>query len=264
MVFNKNKLIAVVSVVFLAIAVLMVMVFVKMVEADGTSRSNNLLQKPAETEFTGIEEERGTAETTAAAVSAPAVTAAQQAGGGYSEGYSAGYAAGVQDGNNELSSVKDLERAAYEKGYAAGSAAAGQSGSEGEAAGESSAVQVVIGGSFTAAVRAVLPDYETDDTVLQAAVIQFPGEGMFVMKISPEVCSLLTAGETYTFLIDEQTLSVSTREYLLEDNVLSADILKKQYIAVGSVRAPRDSETGSHSARLTYKYAENDNKGETT
>jgi len=256
MVFKKSTL-AVIAVFVVLIVFGVLVLFLVLGEEDQGTNQRRVLQQNME-QYAAYTEADGVVTTEATAITTVAVndTASK---GGYDAGYQAGYTAGVQDGNVQLSSAQAAEQAAYERGLADGKAGIVSDTPESH---EDVPITVTVSGSFTAAVRAVLPDYQTDDTTLRAAVIQLNNDEMFVMKIAPEVCRLLTANETYTFLVDEQTVTVPDRKLLLEDNKLSADILKQQYIAVGSVRAPRNDESGVHSTRLTYK--ESDNKGENT
>lgn len=260
--FKKSTLfVTLFIIVFMVVGAILLIFLLNDENGQNTNKLKSLQQNAAGY----VADYAASTETTSAdsdAYSSTATTAAQK--GGYDAGYQAGYSAGVKDGNVQLSSVQAAEQAAYDRGYADGIAAANSDAPEGADPSALETIRITVSGSFTAIVRAVLPDYQTDDETLQAAVVQFGHGELFVMKVAPEVCKLLTADETYTFLVDEQTITVPGKEFLLEDNRLSAEILKQQYIAVGSVRAPRKEESGSDDTRLTYKFAETDNKGEIT
>lgn len=268
MAFKKNTLILIaVLTVFIIFGILLVILSAGEGNPDAnkwdTLQENaaRFVEENTKTETAAAAANNGFTTTAAVTAGAPVLTNPVQDESAYNDGYASGYAAGLLDGEKRTRSGNDQE--SYQKGYEAGMKDA-RMNPDGTAAETVSPIAVTVSGSFTATVRAVLPDYQTDDKTMRAAVIQFERDGMFVMNIAPEVCKLLTPDETYTFLVDEQTVNVPSLDYLLEDGVLSADILKTQYIEVGSVRAPRSAETGSRSTRLTYKIAENDNKGEIT
>ena len=259
MTFKKSTLTVILFIMALVGFGILVLILLSMGGEDERSSMNTIEREAAQ--FAASAEVTGT---TAAAVQTELTltqtAAAVQDRSSYNDGYNAGYTAGLLDGEKQ-SAKSGNEQESYQKGYEAG-LKDGRSSIGGEASETAEPVTVTVSGSFTATVRAVMPDHETDDKTPRAAVIQFDRGSMFIMKIAPEVCKLLSPDETYTFLVDEQTVTLPSAEDLSEDGTLSADILTKQYIAVGSVRAPRDSETGARGMRLTYKFAESDNKGE--
>jgi hypothetical protein len=259
MTLKKSTLILIL--IIMAMVMFGIVIFSFLASDSGSGKDNTW--KTIENEAAMIaamtEEPEETTATTAVQTTAVTAAAPVKDNSSYNDGYASGYAAGLLDGGKtSKNSGNDAE--SYQKGYEAGLKDGRRDPDGNSSAAEP--LEIIVCGSFTATVRAVLPDYQTDDETLRAAVIQFDRGDMFVMNIAPEVCKLLTPDETYTFLVDEQTVSVPSREYLMEDGALSADILRTQYIAVGSVRAPRNGETGSRGTRLTYKFSEDIHKGE--
>lgn len=62
---------------------------------------------------------------------------------------------------------------------------------------------VVIRGSFTAMVRDVIPDYVSDDTTPQVAVVTLFQEEPFTVYVGEENGRMLEAGQIYTFEVAE-------------------------------------------------------------
>lgn len=110
---------------------------------------------------------------------------------------------------------------------------------------------VMIQGSFTATVRALMPDYVTDGTTVNSAVLQLFQDGPFFTRLTPEICAQLTVGETYTFLVKEQEIN-APKTNLGDNNYLSSDQIRARWVEIDSVRAPQEDEIGLDCWNVTY------------
>lgn len=111
---------------------------------------------------------------------------------------------------------------------------------------------VTVSGSFTVTVRALIPDYVTDYTTARAAVVTlYQGEPV-VLKLNDTVCSRLTVGQSYTFLVSEQSVSMDA-SLLNSDGTVSRDALAKRSFHLSNFRAPEEGENGANCWRVKYQ-----------
>lgn len=152
----------------------------------------------------------------------------------YQSGYDAGYRAG-----------ETFCQSGYDDGYRAGA--------DTQSVGKT---EVEVSGSFTATVRALIPDYVTDSVTPQAAVVTLFQDGPFVLKLNETICSQLEEGETYTFIVPKQSVSLSDTE-LREEGLVDSDALLLRHISVRDFREPTDDEYGLVCWRVNYTTEEN-------
>lgn len=111
---------------------------------------------------------------------------------------------------------------------------------------------VTVSGSFTVTVRALIPDYVTDYTTPRAAVVTlYQGEPV-VLKLNDTVCSRLTVGQTYTFLVADQSVSMDA-SLLNSDGTVSRDALAKRSFHLSNFRAPEEGENSANCWRVKYQ-----------
>ncbi|MCR5306532.1 MAG: hypothetical protein K6E36_08555 [Oscillospiraceae bacterium] len=111
---------------------------------------------------------------------------------------------------------------------------------------------VTVSGSFTVTVRALIPDYVTDTSTPRAAVVTlFQGEPV-VLRLNDTVCSRLTVGQSYTFLVTEQSVSMDA-SLLNADGTVSRDALAKRSFHLSNFRAPTEEEFGLNCWRVKYQ-----------
>lgn len=111
---------------------------------------------------------------------------------------------------------------------------------------------VMIEGQFTATVRAKMPDYVSDEETVQAAVLQLFQDIPFFIRLSPEICDQIEAGEIYVFHVPEQELTTE-KTNLFEDGTLSPDAVIRSYAVIDSVRKPQEDEYGLDTWNVSYK-----------
>ena len=111
---------------------------------------------------------------------------------------------------------------------------------------------VMIEGQFTATVRAKLPDYVSDEETVQAAVLQLFQDIPFFIRLTPEICEQIEAGEIYVFHVPEQELTTA-KTNLFDDGTLSPDAVIRSYAVIDSVRKPQEDEYGLDTWNVSYK-----------
>ena len=111
---------------------------------------------------------------------------------------------------------------------------------------------VMIEGQFTATVRAKLPDYVSDEETVQAAVLQLFQDIPFFIRLTPEICDQIEAGEIYVFHVPEQELTTE-KTNLFDDGTLSPDAVIRSYAVIDSVRKPQEDEYGLDTWNVSYK-----------
>lgn len=133
-----------------------------------------------------------------------------------------------------------VHQPSYESGYDDGYDVGYQQGAEVQSFSET---EVKVSGSFTASVRALIPDYVADSATPRAAVVTLFQDGPFVLKLNEEICSQLEEGESYTFIVPEQSIFLSS-EKLNDSGIVSWDELLLRHIYVTDFRTPTDDEYG--------------------
>lgn len=146
---------------------------------------------------------------------------------GYEEGYDAGYKEGIKS-----------YQTGYDDGYDAGY-------QEGEKIMPDKNVIVKVSGDFTATVRELIPDYEYDGKTPKAAVVTLFQGNPFVIwmpGLNEELFNKLEAGETYTFIVEEQEASLLYGEF--DAGYVNPTALMDRRIWVSDFRTPEEDEYG--------------------
>lgn len=183
----------------------------------------------------------------------------------YQLGYDTGYAEGIEKGEADQRAASELEaEQAYEEGFRDGfdegvlsGADAPQESAEpqtdqardfwarGYAEGrQDTEMDVQISGSFTATVRAVMPDFVSDPDTNRIAAVTFFQDAPVLLGVDPQQLSGLTVGETYTFVLAEQTIRISAAEWYRGNGEITADALYRQRLTFTEIRTPNDDEYG--------------------
>ena len=113
-----------------------------------------------------------------------------------------------------------------------------------------STVSVKLKGNFTATVRALIPDYVSDDQTPRIAVVTLFQSTPFTIY-SGSFTERLKVGETYVFEIKEKTVEVSTEEY--ERNFPAPEGM---LLWVSDFREAEESDCGLDSVHLEYELCE--------
>lgn len=114
-------------------------------------------------------------------------------------------------------------------------------------------MKVQVSGSFTAAVRAIMPDYVLYDEIPTVAVVSLYQDYPFLLYLDEEICRELEVGKAYTFIIDEQTAVLSSDEMgPRPENVVSEGALMNRKFSITGVRTPVEEEYGVNCWRVYY------------
>jgi len=112
-------------------------------------------------------------------------------------------------------------------------------------------VRVNLKGAFTATVRALSPDYESDDTTPLMAVVTLFQSGPFIMWTG-EFTNRLEVGETYVFEIREQAVEIPLSEY--ETGYPDPEVVFPKYnLRLSGFRESVESDWGLDSVHLVYE-----------
>ena len=153
---------------------------------------------------------------------------------GYEEGYDAGYKEGIKS-----------YQSGYDDGYDAGY-------QEGEKILPDKNAAVKVYGDFTATVRELIPDYVYDSETPRAAVITLFQSGPVVLNLNglnEEAFEKIEAGETYTFIVEEQEACLLYGEFDDDGNVDSTSLAGGR-IWVNDFREPAEEEYGLNCWRV--------------
>lgn len=111
---------------------------------------------------------------------------------------------------------------------------------------------VKVSGSFTVTVRALVPDFVTDSVTPRAAVVTlYQGEPV-VLRLNDTVCSRLTVGQSYTFLVTEESVTMDA-SLLNADGSVSKDALAKRSFHLNNFRQATEEEFGANCWRVKYQ-----------
>lgn len=116
---------------------------------------------------------------------------------------------------------------------------------------EPDTVTVTLKGSFTATVRALIPDYVTDYETPRMAVVTLFQSTPFTIY-SDSFTDQLEVGETYVFEIKENTVEVPLEEY--ERGF--PDPEEMMLLWVSGFRPAEESDCGLDSVHLEYELCE--------
>lgn len=116
---------------------------------------------------------------------------------------------------------------------------------------EPDTVQLKLKGTFTATVRAMSPDYVSDDTTPLMAVVTLFQSTPF-MIYTGDFTERLEAGETYVFEIKEQVVEIPLSEY--EIGYPAPEVVIPQYnLRLSGFRESVESDWGLDSVHLVYE-----------
>ena len=121
-----------------------------------------------------------------------------------------------------------------------------------EAAG--SMVSVRIGGSFTATVRSLIPDYVTDSTTPQVAVVTLFQSGPFALHVG-DLAEQLEPGMSYVFTVEEKQVEMTGAEYA-EGAGFAEEMISRYRLRISDVRLAEENETGLDADNLVMRLDE--------
>lgn len=126
-----------------------------------------------------------------------------------------------------------------------------------EAAPSTNTVSVKLKGSFTATVRALIPDYVTDDETPRMAVVTlFQSTPFTLFGVDAD---RLEVGETYVFEVEMDRCQDITREEYESGSLLTPEIILPMYhpyIRISGFRLAEEKDCGLDSVHLEYELYE--------
>ena len=118
-------------------------------------------------------------------------------------------------------------------------------------------VEAKVKGSFTATVRALIPDYVSDgETPRMALVTLFQSTPFTLFGVDAD---RLEAGETYVFEVEMNQCQDITREEYESGSLLTPEIILPMYhpyIRISGFRPAEESDCGLDSVHLEYELCE--------
>ena len=118
-------------------------------------------------------------------------------------------------------------------------------------------VEAKVKGSFTATVRALIPDYVGDgETPRMALVTLFQSTPFTLFGVDTD---RLEAGETYVFEVEMNQCQDITREEYESGSLLTPEIILPMYhpyIRISGFRPAEESDCGLDSVHLEYELCE--------
>ena len=118
-------------------------------------------------------------------------------------------------------------------------------------------VEAKVKGSFTATVRALIPDYVSDgETPRMALVTLFQSTPFTLFGVDTD---RLEAGETYVFEVEMNQCQDITREEYESGSLLTPEIILPMYhpyIRISGFRPAEESDCGLDSVHLEYELCE--------
>lgn len=151
----------------------------------------------------------------------------------------------VLSGCGDPSDTSENYRTGYDQGYAAGLADGENLHSDPQT------VDVKVSGDFTATVRALIPDYVADGETPRAAVVTLFQDGPFVLRLDETMCAKLKSGESYTFIVEEQSATLAA-EQCWDDGTVDPAALMLGCFSVADFRTPTEEEYGLECWRVHY------------
>lgn len=126
-----------------------------------------------------------------------------------------------------------------------------------EAVPSTNTVSVKLKGSFTATVRALIPDYVTDDETPRMAVVTlFQSTPFTLFGVDAD---RLEVGETYVFEVKMDRCQDITREEYESGSLLTPEIILPMYhpyIRISGFRLAEEKDCGLDSVHLEYELYE--------
>jgi len=119
-------------------------------------------------------------------------------------------------------------------------------------------VTVKVTGEFTATVRSLIPDYETDDETPYMAVATLFQSTPFTIYTG-ELTKHLEEGETYVFEVEMSRYDIITRqEYESGTLLINPEVAFSMYpfLYISNFRPAEESDCGLDSVHLAYEACE--------
>ena len=118
-------------------------------------------------------------------------------------------------------------------------------------------VTVKVTGEFTATVRSLIPDYETDDETPYMAVVTLFQSTPFTIYTG-ELTKHLEAGETYVFEVEMSRYDIITRQEYESGTLLNPEVAFSMYpsLYISNFRPAEESDWGLDSVHLAYEACE--------
>ncbi len=118
-------------------------------------------------------------------------------------------------------------------------------------------VTVKVKGEFTATVRELIPDYETDDETPYMAVVTLFQSTPFTIYTG-ELTKHLEAGETYVFEVEMSRYDIITRQEYESGTLLNPEVAFSMYpsLYISNFRPAEESDWGLDSVHLAYEACE--------
>ena len=118
-------------------------------------------------------------------------------------------------------------------------------------------VTVKVKGEFTATVRELIPDYETDGETPRMAVATLFQSTPFTIYTG-ELTKHLEAGETYVFEVEMSRYDIITRQEYESGTLLNPEVAFSMYpsLYISNFRPAEESDWGLDSVHLAYEACE--------
>ena len=118
-------------------------------------------------------------------------------------------------------------------------------------------VTVKVKGEFTATVRELIPDYETDGETPRMAVVTLFQSTPFTIYTG-ELTKHLEAGETYVFEVEMSRYDIITRQEYESGTLLNPEVAFSMYpsLYISNFRPAEESDWGLDSVHLAYEACE--------
>lgn len=117
-------------------------------------------------------------------------------------------------------------------------------------------VTVKVTGEFTATVRSLIPDYETDYETPRMAVVSLFQSTPFTIYTG-EFTKQLEAGETYVFEVEMRSFEDISREEYESGSLLDPEVaLSVYHLRISGFRPAEEKDCGLDSVHLEYELYE--------
>ena len=118
-------------------------------------------------------------------------------------------------------------------------------------------VTVKVKGEFTATVRSLIPDYETDGETPRMAVATLFQSTPFTIWTG-ELTKHLEEGETYVFEVEMSRYDIITRQEYESGTLLNPEVAFSMYpsLYISNFRPAEESDCGLDSVHLAYEACE--------
>lgn len=119
---------------------------------------------------------------------------------------------------------------------------------------EPDTVTVKVRGSFTATVRALIPDYETDYETPRVAVVTLFQSTPFTIY-TMDLTQWLEVGKTYVFEVEMSRYDIITREEYESGTVLEPEVVFSMYpsLYISNFHPAEEKDCGLDSVHLEYE-----------